>query len=168
MPLPAIRTERILLRPWTLEDVDVLHSLWTAPEVRRYLWDDAVIARDVAQEIVENHLRTADEQAIGYWAIQVPPASEAQLVGFCGFRFIDDGPDIELMYGLRGECWGKGFATESCSAILDYLWRGTDFARVYARADPPNARSVDVMCRLGMTHLSTTESTITYVLHRPA
>jgi ribosomal-protein-alanine N-acetyltransferase len=92
---------------------------------------------------------------------------EPPIAGFCGFRFIDAGPEIELMYGLRGEYWGKGLATEASFAALDYLWRSTAFQRVYARTDPPNVRSVQVMLRLGMKHESTTPQMIVYVLQRP-
>ena len=56
MSLPVIRTGRLVLRPWTVEDVDSLHALWTSPEVRRYLWDDLVISREVAAQVVESHL----------------------------------------------------------------------------------------------------------------
>jgi RimJ/RimL family protein N-acetyltransferase len=66
MPLALLRTERILLRPWTREDVDALHELWTAPDVRRYLWDDAVITRNLAAKVVESHLATAAKHRIGY------------------------------------------------------------------------------------------------------
>jgi ribosomal-protein-alanine N-acetyltransferase len=90
------------------------------------------------------------------------------MVGFCGFRFIDDGPEIELMYGLQAEHWGKGLATESSLAALEYLWRSTGFQRVYARTDPPNQGSVRVMQRLGMIHESTSALTIAYILRRPA
>jgi ribosomal-protein-alanine N-acetyltransferase len=88
------------------------------------------------------------------------------IAGFCGFRFIDDGPDIELMYGLRSAHWGKGLATEACSAAIEHLWRTTAFQLVYARTDPPNERSVRVMQQIGMRHESTTASTITYALRR--
>jgi len=171
MTLPVIRTGRILLRPWTREDVDALHALWTMPEVRRYLWDDAVISRAVAEEVVESHLATASEHGIGYWALHIPPpevAAGAPIAGFCGFRFMGGGQEIELMYGLQAAWWGKGLATEACSAALEYLWRSTAYARVYARTDPPNYKSVQVMRRLGMTPESTTESLITYQLRRPA
>jgi RimJ/RimL family protein N-acetyltransferase len=169
MSLALLRTERILLCPWTREDVDALHELWTAPEVRRYLWDDAVITRDLAAKVVESHLVTATEHRIGCWALHIPPTPSAgsRIGGFCGFRFIDDGPEIELMYGLQPEHWRKGLATEACRAALQYLWRSTEYQQVYARTDPPNLESVQVMERLGMTHVSTTESIITYVLRRP-
>jgi len=170
MPIPLLHTRRILLRPSTIEDVDALHALWTAPEVRRYLWDDVIITRDTAKQVVESHLATAAKHDIGFWALHIPPpvsATEGPIVGFCGFRFIDEGTEIELMYGLRGEHCGKGLATEACVAALEYLWRSTTYRQVYARTDPPNEKSVDVMRRLGMTHESTTESMISYVLQRP-
>jgi [ribosomal protein S5]-alanine N-acetyltransferase len=164
MSLPVLRTNRLLLRPWTSEDVDSLHALWTAPEVRRYLWDDIVITREVAENLVKSNLESAAQHRIGYWAINAP--HEPQLAGFSGFRIIDDGPEIELLYGLKGEHRGKGFATEASLAAIAYLWRSTEFQQVFARTDPPNEASVRVMVRLGMTHLSTTPSTITYVLRR--
>ena len=170
MELSVLRTQRLVLRPWTHADVDALHQLMSAPEVRRYLWDDVVIARDVAERLVDSHIATADQHGIRYWALHVLPVSlaEAAIAGFCGFRFIDDGPEIELMYGLEAEHWGRGFATEACLAAVEYLWRATGFERVYARTDPPNEGSVRVMRRLGMAHESTGPSMITYVLQRPA
>jgi RimJ/RimL family protein N-acetyltransferase len=152
------------------DDIDGLHALWTAPEVRRYLWDDVVITRDRAADVVESHLATVASHNIGYWALHIPPPGtevRAPIAGFCGFRFIDNTPEIELMYGLRGEHWGKGLATESSLAALHYLWRCTGFQQVHARTDPPNTTSVQVMLRLGMTHESTTEKMIVYVLRRP-
>lgn len=171
MTLPMLRTERILLRPWTREDVDPLHALWTAPDMRRHLWDDSVIPRETAEQAVESHLVTSDQHGIGYWALHSPPpisAHGAPIAGFCGFRFIDDGPEIELMYGLQAEYWGRGLATEACHAALEYLWRSTSHQRVYARTDPPNYRSIGVIERLGMKLESTTETMIVYVLRRPA
>jgi ribosomal-protein-alanine N-acetyltransferase len=170
MTLPSIRTPRILLRPWVREDIDALHALWMAPEVRRYLWDDVVISTDMAAQVVESQLASADQHGIGCWAICIPPdvpPQETAIAGFCGFRFIDDGPDAELLYALRGEHWGRGLATEACTAALDYFWRSTRFQQVYARTDSPNSKSVGVMLRLGMTLQSATASTITYVLQRP-
>jgi len=142
-----------------------------APEVRRYLWDDAIITRDVAAEAVESHLLTAEQHSFGFWALHIPtPISEANppIAGFCGFRFITDISEIELLYGLLREFWGRGLVTEACIAALEYLWRFTKFSRVYAQTDVANERSVRVMRRLGMAYESTTESLITYSLRRPS
>ncbi|MBV8817305.1 MAG: GNAT family N-acetyltransferase [Acidobacteriaceae bacterium] len=96
------------------------------PRCRRYLWDDAKIPREVVAQVVESHLLTADEHGFGHWALHVRPTmllAAAPIVGFCGFRLTDDGPEIELMYGLQPEYWGKGLATEARFAALYYLWR---------------------------------------------
>jgi RimJ/RimL family protein N-acetyltransferase len=144
-------------------------ALWTTSEVRRYLWDDVVIARDIVEQVVDSHIAMAGQHGIGYWAIHrsSPVTSpETPMIGFCGFRFVDGGAEIELMYGLRAEHCGRGFATEACLAVIEYLWQSTGFQQVYARTDPPNEGSVEVMGRLGMTHESTTASMIACVLRR--
>jgi RimJ/RimL family protein N-acetyltransferase len=170
MGLPIIHTERFVLRPWSQEDVDALHALWAAPEVRGYLWDHVVITRETTEQIINSHMATVERHGIGYWALLAPPPAKPPalpIAGFCGFRFMDDGPDIELIYGLRAEYWGQGLATEACLASIEYLWRSTRFPVLYARTDPPNERSVRVMQRIGMMHESTSAALITYVLRRP-
>lgn len=164
MSLPEIRTARLLLRPWNRGDIDTLHEFFTEPEVRRYLWDNTVIPRETVEEAVESHLETSGRDGIGYWTIETASDRHA---GFCGIRFIDGGPEIELMYGLRGRHWGNGFATEACRAVIEYLWNSTRFDAVHARTDPPNSASVEVMKRLGMEHAASTDSMIGYLLRRP-
>jgi len=164
MPLPELCTDRLVLRPFTTEDVDLLHAMWTDPEVRRYLWDDIVISRDRALQVVQSHLASVATAGIGYWIVQTAAGNEA--IGFCGFRFIDSGPEVELMYGLLPRHWGCGLATEASRAALDYLWRNTSFTRAWARTDPPNAKSVEVMRRLGMRHVSSTANMISYICEK--
>lgn len=165
MTLPLLVTPRMILRPWTRDDVDVLHEMWTTPDVRRYLWDDLVIPRETAVAVVESHHTTCEQHAIGYWNLHLIEQPDT-FIGFCGFRFIDETSNLELMYGLMRDFWGRGIATEACAAAIDYLWNATDYSVLYARTDPPNAASVRVMQRLGMQHESATDTTITYVLHR--
>lgn len=163
--LPVLRTERLRLRPFQPGDAELLHSMWTDPFVRRYLWDDVVIPVETVHAVLVSHRETTERARIGYWVILDEPAG--QPAGFCGFRFIGETPDIELMYGLLPHFCGRGLATEASRSALDYLWAETPFDRVYARTDPPNGASVGVMRRLGMTHHSSTAAMITYFLDRP-
>ena len=52
--MTELSTERLVLRPFALDDVDALHMLWADREVRRYLFDGEVPARERVVEIVEN------------------------------------------------------------------------------------------------------------------
>lgn len=157
MPFPLLKTERLVLRPWTRDDVDTLHAMWTDPDVRRYLWDDIVIERSRAAEVVDS----AMDGELGYWMVEVDGAA----AGFAGFRHIDETPDVEVIYGMLPRYWGRGLCTEAVRAALEHV---ADLHPViYARTDPPNRRSEDLMRRLGMRHVSTTETLVTYEWRRP-
>ena len=148
MGLPALETDRLLLRPWSLDDIDALHRMWADPEVRRYLWDDEVISRERAAATIGKCVACASEQGVGLWCLLRKPVEE--LAGFCGFRFIDESAAIELLYGLLPEYRGRGLATEAARAALQYGFDTGLFVRVYARTDVANLASVRVMERLGM------------------
>ena len=156
MPFPPLETERLVLRPWTRDDIDTLHAMWIDADVRRYLWDDMVIERSRAAELVESAL----QGELGYWMIEV----DGEAAGFVGFRQIDDTPDVEVLYGLLPSYWGQGFATEAVQAALDHVADRRPV--VYARTDPPNTQSQALMKRLGMRHVSTTATLVTYEWRR--
>jgi hypothetical protein len=61
MPLPLIRTDRLLLCPWAREDLEALHALVCEPEVRRFLWDGQVIVRATTETLIDAHLHTQQE-----------------------------------------------------------------------------------------------------------
>ena len=112
--------------------------LWTQPDMRRFLWDDVIISRDRAADEVERGLQNAGQHGIGYWVIE--SQKENDLLGFCGLRLIDNGPEIELMYGLERAYWGKGLASEASRAALAWLWNSTGYSRVYAcESGPPGS-----------------------------
>ena len=138
-----LRTARLRLVPVTADDVDVLHGIWTDPDVRRFLWDDEVIDRETAAEVVEANLRDWEERGYGLWLVHV----DEEPAGFVGFRSAEEGP--ELLFGFLARYWHRGYATEAAQEALRYLFESYDFA--WGATDPPNEASVRVMERLGMT-----------------
>ncbi len=149
MSLPLLETERLNLRPFRGEDVDDLHHLWTNREVRRHLWDDVVISRELAASVVASSLESAEAHGIGMWSLLLR-SRLVHLIGFCGFRFLPDSPDIEILYGLSPGYWKRGLATEACRAAIAYAFGLPGVERVFAGANAPNRASFRVMERLGM------------------
>jgi len=142
-----LRTARLDLRPLTLADVDAAHHVWTDPGVRRYLWDDLIIPREQAEEVIAASLANFREYRLGLWGIRMYEAEA--LAGFAGLRFID-AREVELLYGLLPEFWGCGLATEAAEAVLDYGFGVLALPRIAGRTDPPNTASIHVLERLGM------------------
>jgi RimJ/RimL family protein N-acetyltransferase len=144
--LPVLTTSRLLLRPVSIEDVDLLHQLWTDPDVRRYLWDDIVITRERAEETIQDMLSAVADR-LGMWVITEPRLQE--VAGFCALIRREGESDPELMYGLAPRFWGQGLATEASRALLTYAFGSLECTRVSAATDVPNSASVKVMERLG-------------------
>jgi len=143
-----IETARLRMRPFTIADVDALHRHWTQPEVRKYLWDDIIIPRVQVVDVVESSITNFAQHGFGLWALF--PQDQPELIGFCGFRFFGEPPEIEILYSIAPERSGRGLATEAVRAMLRYGFEQHKLARIYAGADPPNAASFRVMEKCGM------------------
>jgi ribosomal-protein-alanine N-acetyltransferase len=143
-----LRTDRLILRPCTAADVDVLLELWREPDVRRYLLDDHVVTRDEAAGHVAGFLQSADERGLFLWLAEAP--DDSRLAGFVALRLIDGTDEVEVYYGLAPRFWGQGLATEAARAVVDYGFKVLELPRIWARTDAPNTASVRVAKRLNM------------------
>jgi RimJ/RimL family protein N-acetyltransferase len=171
MSAPPLETARLRLRPFASTDVDTLHAQWTDPDVRRYLWDGRVIARDEVVAVVDESIAAFETRGSGFWVIELgaPPI----VIGFAGLRPLPDGTELELYYGLDPRHWGHGYATEASRAVLRYGFDVLGLDAIPIRTDGPNAASVAVMERLGACYVRTDPigafgETIVYVARRDA
>ncbi len=148
--MTTLATDRLNIRPFALDDAEVLHAFWTNPEVRRYLWDDRILPMETVREIIASSIRDFEERGFGFFSLDLK-ATEPVIVGFCGFRMFEDGDQIELLYGILPDYWGEGFVTEAALAVLRFGFHECGMERVIAATDTPNQRAVRVLQRLGMS-----------------
>ena len=149
MAIPPLQSARLELRPCSIDDIDLLHALWTDPDVRRYLLDDRLIDRAEARQFVEKYLATTD-RGYGMWLIA--PRGSDDIIGFVALYTIagTEEAEFELLYGLAPSEWGRGLAIEASRVVIDYGFDVLDLPRIWARTDPPNAASLRVIEKLGM------------------
>ncbi len=143
-----LETTHLRLRPCVPGDLGHLHALFTDPGVRRFLWDDRVIARDETAAVIDVSVASFAARGFGQWLAF--PRDGAELVGFAGLRNVGDTSEVEILYGLAPTSWGRGLATEAARAVLRHGFRVVGLPRIFARADAPNAASIRVMQRLRM------------------
>ena len=143
-----IETARLQLRPIAVTDLDAIHALWIDQEVRRYLWDDEIIARQVAADVIERSQAQFRDHGHGLWLARRPEAEA--IVGFCGFWHFHEPPQLELLYGLAPSHWGRGLATELAVVLLRHGFEVLGFDTIIASTDAPNLASARVMERAGM------------------
>ncbi len=163
-----IRSERMMIRPVSERDAELLLAVFRDPAVRRYLLDDAVVSLEwVQNEIVSSDERFASSGA-GLFTIRLIGTTD--VIGFVGFRDFFGPPRLQLLYGLLPEYWGRGLATEAAKQVCDYAFGELNFARIEAAMDVPNERSIAVAERLGMSRLDglvqRPEGTVFYGIER--
>lgn len=155
--IPSLATARLELKPFSESDTEALHRLWTQQGVRDFLWEDQIIARDRALATVHEAVSDSKRSGIGMWTLWF--AGDAELAGFCGFRWVGGiAPEIELLYGLRQDLWGQGLVTEAVSAALTWVFNSKEPVRVLAGTDTDNIRSMSVLERLGFKPMRETVS----------
>jgi ribosomal-protein-alanine N-acetyltransferase len=148
---PVLLTERLRLAPCAEADVDRLHALLTHPDVRRYLLDDKVVERSWVFDVVESSRRTFADARYGLWCVE--SRADGAFVGLAGLRVTAGAAEPQLLYALDPSLWGRGFATEASTAVVDYAFDELEFEELLASTDPPNGASIRVMDRLGLRFL---------------
>ena len=149
-----ISTENLNLSPLTASDTQSLHTLWTSPEVRRFLWDDRTLALEETKDLVSLSQRYGEESGTGLWGIRVSGSED--LIGFSGLWPFGIDPRPELLFGLHPQYWGQGKAREAADALIRYAFQTLDWSYLPASADRGNTSSHQLLQRLGFDILSGT------------
>jgi RimJ/RimL family protein N-acetyltransferase len=152
--LPAqVRTERLLLRAWNLEDdLEPLAELYTQPE---YLAHMPALDRGGTRAQIEKLIGCWERDGFSQWAA-VDTAS-GRLIGRIGLLRHRDWPlasnPVEVGWVLHREFQGKGLATEGGRASVE-AWRKHlhEDPHLLSITVPKNIRSRRVMERLGLVH----------------
>lgn len=146
-----ILTERLRLRPLTLDDVDAMHAYQSNEDVARYMLFDPRTRAQIAAKIAEwaSHTRLGAEG--DYLEIPVERRDTGQFVGHVYVKLVSvEHLAGEIGWGLLPDQQGQGFATEAATAALDLLFGHVGLHRVVAEYDPRNSASIAVAERLGM------------------
>ena len=147
--MPEIETARLLLRMFTIDDLEDLSRIYADADVMRYLSGHPLTKEETASWL--NYFLAGWEQyGFGWWALTLK--ERGKLIGHCGLQFIHVTPDVEVTYGIEKAYWRRGLASEAAGACLRYGFEELRLDRIYALADPGNVGSHRVMERVGMSY----------------
>jgi [ribosomal protein S5]-alanine N-acetyltransferase len=146
-----LTTERLILRPVTSADHADLLGHWTTPDVRRFLFDGAVLSPDEITGVIEDSAGSFAAAGYGLWLVRERDGTD--LVGTAGLRPLED-LGLEVIYSLAPGAWGRGYATEAARAVVEHALGPLGLTEVLAEVDEGNEASVKVIERLGMTRFA--------------
>ena len=156
-----LESERLLVRTLQQDDLDDYHGLiYSDEEVCRFYSGDTM-SLDEAREHLNYRILEAQYSDFQRWAIE--RKDDGQFIGIAGleagpnfwYRFKDDQDpvfnevEVELSFALGRAYWGKGFATEACSCIIDYAFSELKIPRLLGGFALENTRSQRLHERLG-------------------
>lgn len=146
----VIETARLILRPYTANDLDDLFLIRSDPEVMRYVRDGKPLTWEETQANLDNIIQHYHQHDFGLWA--AVDKANGNLIGYCGLIYLDSTPEVEVGYMLAKAYWGKGLASEGAKACLKYGFEQLKLSRIVAIAKPPNLASGRVMEKIGMKY----------------
>lgn len=172
--LPILETARLLIRPFTMEDLADVHQLLDIEMVEADLRADKTesLAERTRwlQWTVLNCEQLAKLRQPPYGDRAVVLKSTGQLVGACGFvpclnpfeqlpgfteRERSGDPvlsttELGLFYAVSPAFQRRGYASEAAQAMVDYAFQHLNLKRVIATTGHKNIASMGVMRKLGM------------------
>ena len=134
-----IQTQRLILRRYRSSDLHDLHEYLSDPEVVKFE-PYLPMTMEQAQENLAWRIST-DEM------IAIELKDTGKMIGnvYLGKRDFDS---LEIGYVMNRAYWGKGYAAESCNALIDQAF-ANGIHRIYAKCDPKNTASWRLLERLG-------------------
>ena len=148
---PEIRTERLLLRPLALDDLDVFFDYRSREDVVRYAMMPVQTREQSAASLAKWMVQTRLVNEGDMIVLAVERIEKPGLIGEMSIR-IKSVPNqtAELGWILHPHFHGHGYATESAKALLPICFERMRLHRVMAEIDPCNGPSDRVCQRLGM------------------
>lgn len=153
-----LETERLSLREINLQDVDDLFEMDADPQVHLYIENNPVQTREQIVEVVKMLQHQYAENGIARWAVVDKQTGEC--VGWSGLKLFRTPLNghvnfYELGYRFKTKHWGKGYATETSRAIIDYGFDQLNLDVLYAITHPENEKSIHVLNKLGFQFVET-------------
>ena len=147
--MTVLATERLVLRPLRETDADALLGYIGEPEWARFISQGVVRddpTPDDARAFIDRGL-PREGRPVADFAIE----RQGEVIGTVHLVPVEGDPGMaELACLVARSHWAAGYAVEAARRIVAYAFDELSLARVFARADARNTRSVRAMEKLGL------------------
>lgn len=143
----TLKTKRILLRRFTLEDSKDVFEKWAgSAENSRFVMKSP--HKDISETklMLSNYIEDYNKLDFYMWGI----VFEDELIGYiCGNEIDEEIRSICIGYCITESCWNKGITTEAAKEVINYFFN-IGFNRIFSYHNPLNPASGKVMQKCGM------------------
>lgn len=143
-----LETERLLLRPFTLNDTPAMEAVLGDPVAMEFY--PAPLTREGIEGWITKNMARYEKDGLGLNAMVLKDSDE--VIGDCGciVQLVEEREQIEVGYHVRRNLWGNGYATEAARACMDYAFHQLGAQRVISMIRPGNLGSRRVAEKNGL------------------
>jgi ribosomal-protein-alanine N-acetyltransferase len=152
-----LETERLLMRPFSLDDKESIFNIMKDKEMFEYTPDEPWKSFDNAEGFINLvlWLYDSEHEAFRHFFAVTEKESE-RIIGMCGVGGIDyDRSENEVFYHIGNDYWGKGYATEAAAAMLGYYFEQLGLSKIIGAVHPENKASIRVMDKIALKRIGT-------------
>lgn len=150
-----LETERLLLRPFTMDDKELIFEVMKDRELFEYTPDEPWQSIEAADEFIRLALWLCDSEYETFkHFFAITEKESGKIIGICGVGGIEyDRSENEVFYHIGKDYWGKGYATEAVEAILQYAFEQLGLSKVIGAVHLGNSASIRVMEKIGLKRI---------------
>lgn len=148
MTVPVLETERLILRPLTMDDLDAVFKWAGDPRVNKYMIYPLYKNKEEGIEWLKSLYQDDDKKDFGFVLKET-----GELIGSGGIYYHPERGLWSIGYNLAYDYWNRGFTTEAMEKIIEWGRQELDVKEVAATFAVENVGSRRVMEKLGMTFL---------------
>ena len=150
--IQRIETSRLVIRPFTAQDVEPFIELMLDVEATRYLMfseeqKTANGARSLLDTVMDSY---TGEHPIHSYALTL---RDDTWIGSCGVSEVSAGGIWECYYSLLPRYWGHGYATKATTSLIAHCFQHSSVSEIRAYMSPDNLPSQKVALRVGMADM---------------
>ena len=150
--MKILETDRLILRTFTLNDVDAMTAIDQDPAVCEFL--PALGTRETTEAGIKRIIHHHQEHGFSLYAVETK--NTHIFLGFVGLAIPSFEAHftlaVELGWRLSSQYWGKGYATEAAKAVLHYAFTQLNLREVVSFTVVNNLASRRVMKKIGLHH----------------
>lgn len=148
-----IFTDRLILRKFVEQDKQKYIDIMKNKNITMYLGDRKPKSEKDIENILIKFKNHWEEKHYGVWAITIKDTGE--LIGQCGYLYVEQEDSPELLYMIDEKYWGKGYGYEAAKAVLSYGKENYRWEKILAMAYAENIPSNKIIQKLKFENIGT-------------
>lgn len=145
-PFPILTTEKLTLRPLSIDDYQAIFDLRSDIEINKFLDRQPCKTIEDAKKFIIMIKENIEKGGTYYWAISLKDTK--QLVGtICLFDFSNEKKSCEIGYELMMKFQRQGIMQEALQAVINFVFQTLKLKKVIAFTHSENQNSTNLLLK---------------------